>query len=87
MKEMTCAQMGGECEEKITAATPEEMMNKGMAHLEAAHPEMAANVKAMSPEDPAMVAWSEKFKADYAAAPEAPAEAAPGAPAEEAPTV
>ncbi len=67
---MTCAQMGGPCETAITGATEEEMMANGMKHLEAAHPEMAAGVKAASPTDPMMVSWMEKFKADFAAAPE-----------------
>jgi predicted small metal-binding protein len=70
MKTMTCAQMGGMCDEKITAATEDEMMKKGMVHLEAAHPEMAANIKAMPADDPKMLAWGEKFKADWAATPE-----------------
>jgi predicted small metal-binding protein len=69
MKTMTCSQMGGMCEEKITGATEEEMMANGMKHLEAAHPEMAATVKAMDPADPKMVEWNAKFKADFAAAP------------------
>jgi predicted small metal-binding protein len=67
---MTCSQMGGSCDAEITAATPDEMMMKGMAHLEDAHPEMAASVKAMSPEDPMMVSWVKKFHEDYEAAPE-----------------
>ena len=70
MKTMTCAQMGGMCEEKVTAATQEEMMGKGMAHLEVAHPEMAASIKSMPKEDPLMVAWSEKFAKDWEATPE-----------------
>lgn len=70
MKTLTCAQMGGPCEEHITAATKDEMMSKGMAHLESAHPEMAATVKAMPKDDPTMVAWGEKFNADWDAAPE-----------------
>lgn len=67
---MTCAQMGGMCEEKITGSTPDEMMSNGMAHLEAAHPDMAATVKAMPADDPKMVEWNEKFMKDFADAPE-----------------
>jgi predicted small metal-binding protein len=70
MKTMTCAQMGGECDAKITGSTPDEMMTNAMKHLEEAHPKMAADVKAMSPTDPTMVAWNEKFQKDFAAAPE-----------------
>lgn len=70
MKSMTCAQMGGMCDEMMSAATPEEMMGKGMAHLEVAHPEMAASIKAMPKDDPQMTQWNEKFMRDWAAAPE-----------------
>jgi predicted small metal-binding protein len=70
MKTLTCAQMGGPCEAQITGSTEEEMMANGMKHLEEAHPEMAADVKKADPADPMMVAWGEKFKADFAAAPE-----------------
>ena len=70
MKTITCAQMGGPCDDAITASSSEEMMTKGMAHLESAHPQMAADVKATPKDDPKMVAWNEKFKADWAAAPE-----------------
>ncbi|MEN9413211.1 MAG: hypothetical protein RLZZ342_298 [Candidatus Parcubacteria bacterium] len=70
MKTMTCAQMGGMCETPVQGASAEEIMQKGMVHLEEAHPEMAATVKAMPKDDPAMVAWNEKFAADYAALPE-----------------
>lgn len=70
MKTMTCAQMGGPCEEEIHGATQDEMMSNGMKHLEDAHPQMAADVKAAPKDDPKMVAWSKKFAADFAAAPE-----------------
>ena len=70
MKTMTCAQMEGPCEEKITGNTSEEMMGNGMSHMESAHPEMAADIKAMPKDDPKMVAWYEKFMKDWAAVPE-----------------
>lgn len=62
--------MGGMCETAMSAGTQEEMMNKGMAHLEEAHPEMAATIKAMPKDDPKMVEWSEKFVKDWEATPE-----------------
>jgi predicted small metal-binding protein len=70
MKTMTCAQLGGPCEEKISGNTPDELMANGMTHLEAAHPEMAADVKEASPEDPKMVEWSKKFKEDWEKTPD-----------------
>jgi len=65
MKTMTCSQMGGTCEAKITGNTPEEMMENGMKHLERNHPDMAAKVKATPADDPMMVSWNEKFKKDW----------------------
>ncbi|MDB4939919.1 MAG: hypothetical protein JWO40_344 [Candidatus Doudnabacteria bacterium] len=70
MKTMTCNQLGGKCDVSITAATADEMMAKGMAHLGEAHPEMAADIKKMPEDDPIMKAWYAKFLADFAAAPE-----------------
>ena len=67
---MTCRQMGGMCDEVMSAGSAEEMISKGMAHLEVAHPEMAATIKTMPKDDPMMVAWSEKFNKDWEAAPE-----------------
>ena len=46
------------------------MMMNGMKHLEEAHPEMAADIKAMPQDDPAMVEWGKKFHADFEALPE-----------------
>jgi hypothetical protein len=54
----------------MTADTQEEMMGKGMAHLEEAHPEMAAGIKAMPKDDPAMLAWGEKFAKDWEETPD-----------------
>lgn len=68
MKTMTCAQMGGPCSTKITGATPDEMMANAMKHLEQAHPDMAAKVKATPKDDPMMVEWNKKFMADWNAA-------------------
>lgn len=70
MKTMTCAQMGGPCDAKIQGETKDEMMANGMAHLEAEHPEMAADVKAMAPDSPDMVGWQQKFNKDWENAPE-----------------
>ena len=75
MKTMTCAQMGGPCDTAISAETKDEMMSKGMAHIEEAHPEMAADIKAMAHDAPEMVAWQQKFNADWDATPDVAAAA------------
>jgi len=59
MKKLTCRELGGPCDALITGATPEEMMKNGMAHLEAAHPEMVDGAKNMSKEE------SDKWTADF----------------------
>jgi predicted small metal-binding protein len=70
MKTMTCAQIGGMCDEKLSGATPDELIANGMKHLEEKHPEMAESIKTMSPEDPMLLEWKQKFDAEWAAAPE-----------------
>ncbi len=62
MKTITCRQMGGMCDEPISGNTPDELMGVGMKHLEVAHPDMAASVKAMPKDDPKMVEWGTQFQ-------------------------
>lgn len=70
MKTMTCAQMGGMCEEEVSGETKEELLANGMEHLESSHPEMAATVKTMPEDDPMMIEWRQKFDEMWDAAPE-----------------
>lgn len=70
MKTITCAQMGGMCDTPISGATKDEIIANGMKHLEEAHPEMAATIKATPMDDPKMVEWSQKFNATWDATPE-----------------
>lgn len=71
MKTLTCAQMGGMCETAVSAETRDELMQKGMAHVEEAHPDMAASIKSMSLSDPLMVEWQHKFDKTWEETPEA----------------
>jgi hypothetical protein len=70
MKQMTCPAMGGPatCTATLSGNTPEEMVADGMKHVEANHPEMAAQIKAMSKED--MAKWMADFKPKFDALPE-----------------
>jgi Trk K+ transport system NAD-binding subunit len=70
MKQMTCAQMGGPatCSTIISGNTAEEMVKNGMDHIIQTHPEMAADVKNMTPE--ATAAWMADFQKKFDAAPE-----------------
>jgi hypothetical protein len=65
--------MGGPatCTATLTGNTAEEMATNGMKHVEEAHPEMAADIKKMSPEDTAK--WMAEFNGKFAALPELPA--------------
>lgn len=59
MKTITCKAMGGPCDAPITGNTAEELMNNGMAHVNANHPELAASMKTMPKEE------TDKWAADY----------------------
>lgn len=65
---MTCAQMGGpaDCTVMITGNTAEEMVKNGMDHINQAHPEMAADIKKMTPE--ATTQWMADFQKKFDAA-------------------
>lgn len=66
---MTCTQMGGMCEERMSAETEDGMIAEGMKHLQAAHPEMAESIKSLDKNDPMIISWAEKFHADWEATP------------------
>lgn len=68
MKTLTCAQLGGPCETAISGNTADEMMNVGMEHVKAAHPEMVAGITNMTPEQGET--WNKEFQAKFATAPE-----------------
>jgi predicted small metal-binding protein len=70
MKTLTCAQMGGPCDAEVTGSSEQEILANGMKHLEEVHPQMAEDTKKMDPNDPMMVGWMEKLRANIAAAPE-----------------
>lgn len=67
---MTCKQMGGMCDEKVTGATPEEMIAHGMDHLRVAHPEMVDTIESMPADHPMMVQWRKTFDEEWANTPE-----------------
>lgn len=81
-----CSDVGGKCDEVISGANKAELMTNLKKHVDEAHPEMAAEIDAMSPEQ--MEAWDKdtlepKLAGQMAdgeeAAAEAPAEEAPAA--------
>lgn len=69
MKQITCSQMGGTCDAVITGNTPEELAQNGMKHVEEAHPDQAAKIKAMSAEETGK--WMEDLKGRFGSLQEA----------------
>ena len=70
---MTCPAAGGPatCSGVLSGNTAEEMVADGMKHVTQAHPEMAADIKKMSPDDTAK--WMADFRQKFDALPELPA--------------
>lgn len=70
MKQMTCAQMGGpaDCTTMITGNTAEEMVQNGMTHINEAHPQMAVDIKKMTPEETSK--WMADFRVKFDASAE-----------------
>jgi predicted small metal-binding protein len=70
MKQMTCAQMGGpaECTTMIMGSTADEMTKNGMNHINEAHPQMAEDIKKMTPEE--TTKWMAEFQPKFDAVPE-----------------
>ena len=65
--------MGGPatCTAVLAGNTAEEMAANGTKHVAEAHPEMAADMAKMSPED--MAKWKTEFQPKFDALPEEPA--------------
>lgn len=67
---MSCRDMGGPCDARMTAETPEEMMKKGGEHVkmstDAAHMKIAEMMSDMSPEDNKK--WTDDFMKKWAMA-------------------
>ncbi len=70
MKRVTCRQMGGLCDKVLAADSYDGIMKVGMEHLEKAHPEMAADIKGLSKDDPKMLKWEREFRKTWDSLPE-----------------
>lgn len=68
MKKMTCKDMGGSCNFKMTANTTEEMIAQGMAHVKMSHPEIVEQMSKMTPEENEK--WNNDFKTKWETTPE-----------------
>ena len=69
MKVMTCRELGGPCDKKLSAQTWEEMVKTMTSHVMAEHPDTARAMEKMHNEDPAK--WGRETKPKWDAKPEA----------------
>ena len=68
MKTMTCKELGGSCDQKLSAASWNELVKAMVNHVNANHPDVAKQMEAMHKKDPQ--AWGGEMKPKWDAAPE-----------------
>ncbi len=68
MKTLTCRQLGGTCDQAISAETWDEMVKKMTSHVMEKHPDVAKKMERMHNEDPK--AWGREMKPKWEAAKE-----------------
>lgn len=68
MKTMSCKDLSGTCDEKLSASTWDEMVQTMTKHVMDKHPDVAKKMEAMHNEDPKK--WSSETKPKWDAAPE-----------------
>jgi predicted small metal-binding protein len=64
MKTMTCKELGGKCNQKLSANTWEEMVKAMTQHVMEKHPDVAQRMKEMHDKDPRQWAAETKPKWD-----------------------
>jgi predicted small metal-binding protein len=69
MKTMTCRELGGPCNELLSADTWEDMVRKMTAHVMREHPSTAKEMERMHHEDPKR--WAREMKPKWEAKPQA----------------
>jgi predicted small metal-binding protein len=68
MKSMTCRQLGGKCDQKLTANSWDEMVTVMTKHVMEKHPDVAKDMEAMHKRDPKQ--WGREMKPKWEASPE-----------------
>src|SRR5437773_8723971 len=68
MKTMTCRELGGTCDQKLSAGSWEEMVKVMTKHVMEKHPDVAKKMEQMHNEDPKK--WGKEMKPKWEAAPE-----------------
>jgi predicted small metal-binding protein len=69
MKTMTCKQLGGACDQKLSANSWDEMVKTMTKHVLEKHPEVAKQMETMHREDPKR--WGNQTKPKWDATPDA----------------
>ena len=68
MKTMMCKELGGTCDQKLSANSWDEMVQKMTKHVMAKHPDVAKDMEKMHNEDPKK--WGQEMKPKFDAAQE-----------------
>ena len=68
MKQMTCRELGGTCNEKLSAGSWDEMVKTMTKHVMENHPDVARQMEQMHNQDPQK--WGKEMKPKWYAAPE-----------------
>ena len=68
MKTMTCKELGGTCEQKLSANSWDEMVQRITKHVMERHPDVAKEMEKMHNEAPKK--WGREMKPKFDAAPE-----------------
>lgn len=66
MKTMTCKELGGICDQKLSAGSWEEMVKAMMNHVMENHPDLAKDMERMHEQDPQK--WGRETKPKWEAA-------------------
>jgi len=70
MKTMTCRELGGPCDQKLSASTWDEMVTSMTKHVMQQHPETAKQMEQMHKKDPKK--WGREMKPKWDARQESP---------------
>ena len=68
MKTMTCKELGGKCDQTLSANSWDEMVKKMTSHVMEKHPDVAEDMKKMHEQDSQK--WGKEMKPKWDAAPE-----------------
>jgi predicted small metal-binding protein len=71
MKTMKCKELGGQCDQQLSAGSWGEMVKVMTKHVLDKHPDVARQMERMHDEDPKR--WGKEMKPNWEAAPEASA--------------